>query len=72
MAQTVIHIPPETHSDLKAECQRRGLRMCDVVDELINIWLGKRPAVVDKKPIPPPPAPSITDPYTLPPFWAGR
>jgi hypothetical protein len=71
MTDRVIHIPDETHGEFKAECQRRNVRMRDVIDQLIRNWLLPRD-VVSTKPLPPQEPPSTAEPYTLPPFWAGR
>lgn len=68
MAGRVVHVSTETHDEFKAECQRRGVRMRDTVDELIRRWLSPCD-VVTPKPIPETPPPPTTDPMTLPPFW---
>lgn len=70
MINRVIHIPESTHELFKAACRDRGLRMRDVTDLLIRQWL--EPLKVKKPQTNPPPKTNTTDPYTAPPFWAGR
>ena len=70
MIDPVIHISRSTHEALKVACRTKGVRMRDVADRLISDWVAK--TVGKKPPTKPPPKTNTTDPYTRPPFWAGR